>query len=159
MRKVSFDGGDWLYFPAIAPRVAIIRATTADEAGNLSYEHEGALLGGIDQALAARNSGGIVIAQVKRVARSGTLRPQDVRMPCNLVDYIVVDADHLQCRFGFRPRKTRGAGAWQFALFRRLVDIGGTQRIGLDADLIDQRQSARRAGCEHQFRAADHLNR
>ncbi|GJH26556.1 acyl CoA:acetate/3-ketoacid CoA transferase [Caballeronia novacaledonica] len=96
VRKVSFDGGDWLYFPAIAPRVAIIRATTADEAGNLSYEHEGALLGGIDQALAARNSGGIVIAQVKRVARSGTLRPQDVRVPCNLVDYIVVDADQWQ---------------------------------------------------------------
>ena len=49
--------------------VAIIRATTADERGNLSYEHEGAFLGGLDQALAARNNGGIVIAQVKRVVQ------------------------------------------------------------------------------------------
>ncbi|SMG59075.1 acyl CoA:acetate/3-ketoacid CoA transferase [Paraburkholderia susongensis] len=96
VRKVSFDGQDWLYFPAIAPRVAIIRATTADEAGNLGYEHEGALLGGIDQALAARNNGGIVIAQVKRVVKSGTLRPHDVRVPCNLVDYVVVDPDQWQ---------------------------------------------------------------
>ena len=96
VRKVNFDGRQWLYFPAIAPQVAIIRATTADEAGNLSYEHEGALLGGIDQALAARNNGGIVIAQVKRVVKSGTLRPHDVRIPCNLVDYVVVDPDQWQ---------------------------------------------------------------
>lgn len=96
VRRVSFDGEDWLYFPALVPRVAIIRATTADEAGNLSYEHEGALLGGIDQALAARNHGGIVIAQVKRVVKSGTLRPHDVRVPCTLVDYIVVDPDQWQ---------------------------------------------------------------
>ena len=43
--KVEFDGEDWLYFPTIAPDVAIIRATTADERGNLTYEHEGAYLG------------------------------------------------------------------------------------------------------------------
>ena len=53
------------------PQVAIIRATTADERGNLTYEHEGAYLGGLDQALAARNNGGIVIAQVKRVVKDG----------------------------------------------------------------------------------------
>lgn len=96
VRKERFDGRDWLYFPAVTPNVAIIRATTADERGNLTYEHEGALLGGLDQALAARNNGGIVIAQVKRVVKDGTLRPHDVRVPCNLVDYIVVDADQRQ---------------------------------------------------------------
>jgi acyl CoA:acetate/3-ketoacid CoA transferase len=96
VRKEKFDGEEWLYFPAIAPQVAIIRATTADEQGNLSYEHEGALLGGLDQALAARNNGGIVIAQVKRVVKSGSLRPHDVHVPCNLVDHVVVDADQWQ---------------------------------------------------------------
>ena len=35
----------WLFFPTIVPDVAIIRATTADERGNLTYEHEGAYLG------------------------------------------------------------------------------------------------------------------
>ncbi len=96
VRKVAFDGQEWLYFPAIVPQVAIIRATTADERGNLTYEHEGALLGGLDQALAARNNGGIVVAQVKRVVKAGSLRPHDVHIPCNLVDYVVVDADQWQ---------------------------------------------------------------
>jgi len=96
VRKERFDGRDWLYFPAIAPNVAIIRATTADERGNLTYEHEGALLGGLDQALAARNNGGVVIAQVKRVVRAGSLRPHDVHVPGNLVDHIVVDPQQLQ---------------------------------------------------------------
>jgi propionate CoA-transferase len=96
VRKETFDGQEWLYFPAIAPSVAIIRATTADEKGNLTYEHEGALLGGLDQALAARNNGGIVIAQVKRVVKAGSLKPHDVHVPCNLVDFIVVDSEQWQ---------------------------------------------------------------
>jgi propionate CoA-transferase len=96
VKKVNFEGESWLFFPAIAPNVAIIRATTADERGNLSYEHEGALLGGLDQALAARNNGGIVIAQVKRLVKSGSLKPHDVHVPCNLVDYLVVDSEQYQ---------------------------------------------------------------
>src|SRR5690242_12865281 len=94
--KVTFDGEDWLYFRAIAPQIAIVRATTADERGNLTYEHEGAYLGGMDQALAAHNNGGIVIAQVKRITKNGSLRPHDVRVPGMLVDYIVVDPDQMQ---------------------------------------------------------------
>ncbi len=96
VKKISFEGEDWLYFKAIAPQVAIIRATTADERGNLTYEHEGAYLGGLDQALAARNNGGIVIAQVKRIAKEGSLKPHDVRVPGVLVDYVVVDPDQKQ---------------------------------------------------------------
>ena len=96
VKKVSFEGEDWLFFPAIKPDVAIIRATTADERGNLTYEHEGAYLGGLDQALAARNNGGIVIAQVKRITKDGSLRPHDVRVPGMLVDYIVVDPEQKQ---------------------------------------------------------------
>jgi acyl CoA:acetate/3-ketoacid CoA transferase len=96
VRVEKFDGEEWLYFRAIVPDVAIIRATSADERGNLTYEHEGAYLGGMDQALAARNNGGIVIAQVKRVVENGTLKPHDVRVPGVLIDHIVVDPDQLQ---------------------------------------------------------------
>jgi acyl CoA:acetate/3-ketoacid CoA transferase len=96
VERIEFAGEDWLYFPVIVPKVAIIRATTADERGNLTYEHEGAYLGGLDQALAARNNGGIVIAQVKRITKEGSLRPHDVRVPGMLVDYIVVDPDQKQ---------------------------------------------------------------
>jgi acyl CoA:acetate/3-ketoacid CoA transferase len=94
--RVEFAGDEWLFFPAIAPNVAIIRATTADERGNLSYEHEGGYLGPLDQALAARNNGGIVIAQVKRLAKAGTMKPQQVFVPGILVDAIVVAPDQMQ---------------------------------------------------------------
>ena len=94
--RVHFAGGDWLFFPAIVPQVAIIRATTADERGNLSYEHEGGYLGPLDQALAAHNNGGIVIAQVKRLAKAGTLKPQQVLVPGVLVDAIVVAPEQMQ---------------------------------------------------------------
>ena len=96
VKKVNFADDEWLFFPAIAPRVAILRATTADERGNLSYEHEGAFLGGMVLALAARNSGGIVIAQVKRVVRAGSLKPQQVHVPGTLVDHIVIDPEQMQ---------------------------------------------------------------
>jgi len=96
VKRVEFAGEDWLFFPAVVPDVAIIRATTADERGNLSYEHEGGYLGPLDQALAVRNNGGIVIAQVKRLAKAGTLKPLDVFVPGILVDAIVVAPDQMQ---------------------------------------------------------------
>lgn len=94
--RVDFAGDDWLFFPAIIPNVAIIRATTADERGNLSYEHEGGYLGPLDQALAVRNNGGLVIAQVKRLAKAGTLKPLHVLVPGILVDVIVVAPEQMQ---------------------------------------------------------------
>lgn len=89
-------GETWLHFPNIVPNVAIIRATTADEHGNLTFEHEGALLGALEQAIAVRNHRGLVIAQVKRVAAAGSLRPHDVHVPGHLVDLVVVDPDQKQ---------------------------------------------------------------
>ncbi|MFL5801636.1 MAG: acyl CoA:acetate/3-ketoacid CoA transferase [Roseiflexaceae bacterium] len=96
VQVVEFDGREWLYMRSIPVDVAIIRATTADEQGNLSFEHEGAPLGAYDQALAAHNNGGIVIAQVKRLVAAGSLPTQHVRVPGVLVDYIVVVPDQMQ---------------------------------------------------------------
>jgi acyl CoA:acetate/3-ketoacid CoA transferase len=94
--RIEFAGDTWLFFPTIVPDVAVVRATTADERGNLSFEHEGAYLGPLEQALAVRNNGGVVIAQVKRLAQSGTLKPQQVHVPGVLVDAIVVAPDQMQ---------------------------------------------------------------
>ena len=94
--RVEMNGETWLHFPNFVPDVAILRATTADERGNLTYEHEGAYLGGMEQAIATRNHGGLVIAQVKRMTAAGSLRPQHVRVPGHLVDMIVVDPGQKQ---------------------------------------------------------------
>lgn len=92
----ELDGQEFLFYPAIKPNIAIIRATTADEFGNLTYEQEGSPLGALDQAYAAHNNGGIVIAQVKRVVPAGSLDPKIVRVPGILVDYLVLDPNQLQ---------------------------------------------------------------
>ena len=102
--RVEFGGQTWLHFPNIIPDVAIIRATTADEHGNLTYEHEGAYLGGLEQAICVRNHGGLVIAQVSRVTKRGSLRPHDVRVPGHLVDLVVLDPDQKQtCETPYDP--------------------------------------------------------
>lgn len=102
--RVEFGGETWLHFPNIVPDVCILRATTADAHGNLTYEHEGAYLGGLDQAIAVRNHGGLVIAQVKRVTARGSLRPHDVRVPGHLIDLIVLDPDQKQtCETPYDP--------------------------------------------------------
>ncbi len=96
VHRHEMAGDTWLHFPNIVPDVAIIRGTTADEKGNLTFEHEGATLGALDQAIAVRNHRGLVIAQVKRVTAAGSLRPYDVHVPGHLVDLIVVDPEQKQ---------------------------------------------------------------
>lgn len=92
----NFKGEEWIFYPSVQPDIAIIRGTTADEHGNITYEHEGSPLGALDQAYATHNRGGIVIAQVKRVVEYGQLDPKSVRVPGMLVDAIVIDPDQWQ---------------------------------------------------------------
>ena len=68
-------------YPSFPIDVAVIRGTTADELGNVTLDEEAVLLGQLPMAQAAKNSGGIVIAQVKYVAKAGTLHPKHVRVP------------------------------------------------------------------------------
>ncbi len=96
VKRMEFEGEDWLYFQALRPDVAIVRATSGDQRGNLSFESEGAYLGAMEMALAAHNCGGFVIAQVRRVAQNGSIRPHDVHVPGILVDHVVEAPEMLQ---------------------------------------------------------------
>jgi propionate CoA-transferase len=96
VRRMDFEGEDWLYFPSITPNVSIIRGSTCDARGNMTFEQEGAYLGAMELALAAHNSGGIVIAQVRHVVDNETIPPHQVRVPGILVDFIVEVPDQWQ---------------------------------------------------------------
>jgi propionate CoA-transferase len=90
VQKINIDGVDMLMYKALPIDVAIIRGTTADASGNVSLEHESLLCDQKITAAAAKNSGGIVIAQVKRIAANGSIKPRDVGVPGPLVDCVVV---------------------------------------------------------------------
>jgi propionate CoA-transferase len=96
---VTLGGEEHLYYPALPIDVAIIRASTADTEGNLTCEDEGLTQGILLQATAAHNSGGIVIAQVKRIVEAGSLHPLMVEVPGVLVDHVVVHPDAHQWEY------------------------------------------------------------
>ena len=88
--KVEILGEDYLCYKALPINVALIRATTADVAGNLSFEKESLYTDARIIAMAARSSGGVVIAQVERIAEASSLPMRSVHIPAALVDCVVV---------------------------------------------------------------------
>ncbi len=90
VRLMPIDGEEYLFYPAFPIHVALIRATTADLDGNLTMEREALTLEALSLAMAAHNSGGIVIAQVERLADSHSLSSRQVKVPGVLVDCVVV---------------------------------------------------------------------
>lgn len=109
VRAIEIEGERLLYYKAPAVDIAFIRATSADADGNLTFEEEPALIGGLLLAQAARANGGKVIAQVKRIAPSGSLRPHDVRVPGVLVDAVVTSENQRQITHSFYDPTLTGA--------------------------------------------------
>ena len=87
-----------LYFTGYPINVALIRGTTADPEGNISLERESLSLENLSLALAARNSGGVVICQVERVAQLNSIDARLVRIPGVMVDCVVLSEPefHMQ---------------------------------------------------------------
>lgn len=93
---VTVGGREWLRYKPFRIGVAFLRGTSADEDGNVTMEHEAIHGEMISMAQATRAAGGVVIAQVKRLAMRGTLAAKHVKIPGMLVDLVVVDPDQRQ---------------------------------------------------------------
>ena len=133
----ELDGQEWLWYKPFPINVAFLRATTADENGNISAEKESLSLELLPIAQAARACGGITIVQVERLAKTGTLNPKMVKVPGIYVDYIVVAE---------KPQMQTMITQYNPALSGEIrMPVGGISPIALSEDKIIARRTAMEA--------------
>ena len=98
VKLIEIEGEEKLLYKAVPIDVGIIRATYADTKGNCTFEHEGVFAEAIAIAQAAKNSGGTVIVQVKKIVEYPTLNPRLVKLPGIYADVLVVASpeNHMQ---------------------------------------------------------------
>ncbi|UII57883.1 acyl CoA:acetate/3-ketoacid CoA transferase [Cytobacillus spongiae] len=90
VEKISLDGSQYLAYKTQKINIAILKGTEADELGNISFGKEPLTLEVLSIAMNAKNNGGLVIVQVERMVKNGTIDPKLVKIPGILVDYVVV---------------------------------------------------------------------
>ena len=135
VKLVEVEGEEWLFYKATKIDVAFIRGTSADPHGNISMEKEALTLDVLAQAMAARNNGGVVIAQVERIVEDGSLRPKDVRVPGILVDCVVVaEGEMHRMNYGVQHNPAL-AGEIR-------VPVASIKKMPLDARKIIARRAA-----------------
>ena len=99
---ISIENQEYLIYQAPKPDYALVRATTADESGNLRMEDEGirGTVLAIAQATKARPNQGTVFAQTRRITKASTINPRDVDIPGPLVDYVILSPQKYHWQSG-----------------------------------------------------------
>lgn len=134
---LTIDGREVLHYKPFRVDVAIVRGTCADTRGNVSPAEEAVDMDIHSIALAAHNSGGRVLVQVREIVEAGSLPPRSVRIPGVMVDAVVVAPEQQQ--FYDRPYDP---------------SVSGQRRVNLEASVtplpsrLERRIIARRAARE-----------
>jgi propionate CoA-transferase len=89
VERVELGGRTWLWYKSFPIHVGLIRATAADPLGNLVMDREAIFGEVLPIAQAARNYGGVVIAQVSGLLDEPA-HPHLVKVPGILVDRIIL---------------------------------------------------------------------
>jgi len=90
VKVIEIEGQEQLLYKPFSIDVALIRGTVADENGNLTMDNESVIMEALPLAMAAKNSGGIVLAQAQNLAMAHSLHPKNVKVPGTLIDYVVI---------------------------------------------------------------------
>jgi len=146
IKVMEVEGEEQLFVKTIYPTVCVIRATTADVNGNITFEKEALLLDPLAMAQAVKNNGGRVIVQVERLSDSHA-NPQRVRIPCQFVDAIYVNPDQMQtggeCYNALYSGEHYAPWDQVSEYMRRLLGRGAEMSVKrLEADRIIARRAA-----------------
>lgn len=98
VRLMEMDGKEYLFYKTFPMDVCIIRATYADQDGNLSLKEEALFAEQLEMATAVHNNGGKVFVQVKEIVENGKIPAKEIHVHHKFVDYIIVakEENHIQ---------------------------------------------------------------
>jgi len=86
---LELNGREWLFYKAFPIDIALLRGTSSDSFGNISFENEAISAEALALACAAKNSGGQVIVQVEKMVENYSRDPRNIQIPGLFVDTIV----------------------------------------------------------------------
>ena len=115
---MNINGKENLFYHSFKINVAVLKASYADEQGNISFQEEGIIGEQYNMAIATHNNGGIVIVEVKDIKPANSFRARDVLIHSSYVDYVVVNPS------------TDELGEYNIPFYR--PELTGDKRIKLD---------------------------
>ena len=95
---IEIGGREWLWYKSFPVHFGLLRGSSSDSFGNISFEREVMIGEALALAQAVKNSGGTVVVQVERMVDDYSRDPKSIVIPGNLVDAVVLarPEDHMQ---------------------------------------------------------------